>query len=58
MSHVRSSHVSLVAFVERLWGLRPSPSADAARRTTAPEERAMADCVALDQEPLPPPGRP
>ncbi len=55
VSHVRSSHVSLVAFVERLWSLRPSPNPDAARRTTSAEERAMEDCLDLDQEPLPPP---
>jgi len=52
VSHVRSSHVSLVAFVERLWGLPPSPSPDAAKRTAAPDERAMEDCLDLEQEPL------
>jgi phospholipase C len=54
VSHVRSSHVSLVAFIERLYGLPPSPNADAARRTTAPDERAMADCIDTGQTPLPP----
>jgi phospholipase C len=57
VSHVRASHVSLVAFIERLWGLPPSPNPDAARRTTAPDERALEDCFDLDQEPLPPPAR-
>ena len=42
VSHDLSSHVSLVAFIERLWGLPPSPNADAARRTKA--DHAMADC--------------
>jgi phospholipase C len=55
VSHVQSSHVSLVAFVERLWSLPPSPNPDAARRTTAPTEHALADCVDIAQTPLPPP---
>lgn len=55
VSHVRSSHVSLVAFTERLFGLPPSPNPDAARRTTAPSEQAMADCFDTGQTPLPPP---
>jgi phospholipase C len=55
VSHVQSSHVSLVAFIERLWGLPPSPNPDAARRTTAATERAMADCIDVTQKPLPPP---
>ena len=42
VSHDLSSHVSLVAFIERLWGLPPSPNKDAARRTSA--DHAMADC--------------
>jgi phospholipase C len=54
VSHVQSSHVSLVAFIERLWGLPPSPNADAARRTTSPDEHALADCVDISQKPLPP----
>lgn len=58
VSHVRSSHASLVAFIERLWALPPSPNADAARRTTSPDERAMADCVDLNQNPLPAPATP
>ncbi|MBJ7611799.1 MAG: hypothetical protein JF924_05690 [Candidatus Dormibacteraeota bacterium] len=56
VSYVRSSHVSLVAFVERLYGLPPSPNADAARRTTADDEHALADCIDVSQSPLPPPG--
>jgi phospholipase C len=55
VSHVRSSHLSLVAFVERLFGLPPSPSADAARRTSALDEHAMEDCLATGQPPLPAP---
>ncbi len=55
VSHVRSSHVSLVAFIERLFGLPPSPNADAGRRTSAPDERAMADCIDAGQTPLRPP---
>lgn len=42
VSHELSSHVSLVAFIERLWNLSPSPNRDAARRTKA--DNAMADC--------------
>lgn len=42
VSHELSSHVSLVAFIERLWNLPPSPNPDAARRTKA--DNAMADC--------------
>jgi phospholipase C len=42
VSHERSSHVSLVAFIERLWNLSASPNKDAARRTKA--DNAMADC--------------
>ena len=55
VSHVHSSHVSMVAFIERLWGLPPSPNPDAARRTTSPNEHALADCVDTAQKPLPPP---
>ena len=55
VSHVPSSHASLVAFIERLWGLPPSPNPDAAARTTSPDEHAMQDCVDLNQQPLPPP---
>jgi hypothetical protein len=51
---VQSSHASLVAFIERLFGLAPSPNPDAARRTTAPTEMALADCVDVNQTPLPP----
>ena len=43
------------AFVERLWSLRPSPNADAARRTTSPDEHGMADCIDVAQKPSPPP---
>jgi phospholipase C len=53
VSHDLSSHVSLVAFVERLWHLPPSPNPDAARRTAA--DRALVDCYDLTQQPLPPP---
>ncbi len=56
VSHARSSHVSLVAYVERLWGLPASPSADAARRTAA--DTAMADCYDLEQAPNAPPKLP
>ena len=45
VSHELSSHVSLVAFIERLWNLAPSPNPDAARRTKA--DKAMADCYSL-----------
>jgi phospholipase C len=55
ISHVQSSHTSLVAFIERLWGLPPSPNPDAARRTASPTEHAMADCTDVSQKPLPPP---
>jgi phospholipase C len=55
VSHVQSSHASLVAFIERLFGLPPSPNPDAARRTTAATEQALADCVDINQKPLPPP---
>jgi phospholipase C len=54
VSHVQSSHTSMVAFIERLWGLPPSPNALAAQRTTAPDEHALADCIDLNQQPLPP----
>jgi phospholipase C len=54
VSHVQSSHTSLVAFIERLFGLPPSPNPDAARRTTAPDEHALADCLDITQKPLPP----
>jgi phospholipase C len=53
VSHDLSSHVSLVAFVEKLWNLQPSPNKDAARRTAA--DVAMADCYDLSQQPLNPP---
>jgi phospholipase C len=55
VSHVQASHVSLVAFIERLFALPPSPNADAARRTSSPAEHALADCVDVNQKPLPPP---
>ena len=55
VSHVQSSHVSLVAFVERLWSLPPSPNPDAARRTTSATEHGMADCIDVNQKPSPPP---
>jgi phospholipase C len=55
VSHVQSSHVSLVAFMERLWTLPASPNPDAAKRTTSPDERAMQDCIDLNQVRLPPP---
>jgi phospholipase C len=55
VSHVQSSHTSLVAFIERLWSLPVSPNADAARRTTSPSEQAMADCIDVTQNPMPPP---
>ena len=54
VSHLQASHVSLVAFIERLFGLPPSPNVDAARRTTAATEHALADCVDINQKPLPP----
>ena len=41
VSHDLFSHVSLVAFIERLWGLPPSPNQDAARRTSTPTMRAI-----------------
>jgi phospholipase C len=53
VSHDQLSHVSVVAFIERLWNLPPSPNADAARRTAA--DLAMADCYDLNQQPLNPP---
>jgi hypothetical protein len=52
MSHVTSSHASLLAFVERLWGLPPSPNPKARARTSAASENAMADCFDLTQTPL------
>ncbi len=54
VSHVRSSHASMVAFIERLYGLPALPNPDAARRTTASDEKAMADCIDTSQAPLPP----
>ena len=56
LSHALSSHVSLVAFIERLWGLSPSPNADAKRRTMA--DTAMRDCHDFTQTPLAPPRLP
>lgn len=53
VSRVQSSHVSLVAFIERLWSLPPSPNPNAARRTTSAQEAAMADSVDLNQAPIP-----
>jgi phospholipase C len=53
VSPVRSSHVSLVAFIERLWGLPPSGNADARRRTTS--DQALVDCYDLNQAPNPAP---
>jgi len=55
VSHVQSSHASLVAFIEQLWSLPASPNADAARRTTSSDEHGMADCIDLTQSPSPPP---
>jgi phospholipase C len=55
VSHVQSSHTSLVAFIERLWSLPASPNPDAARRTASPAEHAMADCIDTSQKPSPPP---
>jgi phospholipase C len=52
VSSVASSHTSLVAFIERLWGLPPSPSRQAAARTRAVTEQAMADCFDFAQQPL------
>jgi len=54
--HQLGSHVSLVAFIERLFGLPPSPNADASRRTSA--DSALADCFDFAQAPLPPPRLP
>jgi phospholipase C len=56
VSHAQSSHVSLVAFIERLWGLPPSPNSDAKRRTAT--DTAMQDCYDLTQKPLAPPNLP
>jgi hypothetical protein len=56
VSHTLSSHVSLVAFVEQLWALPPSPNADAKRRTA--KDTAMRDCYDLKQNPLAPPNLP
>jgi phospholipase C len=56
VSHALSSHVSLVAFVEQLWGLPPSPNADAKRRTA--KDTAMRDCYDFNQTPLAPPQLP
>lgn len=53
VSHALSSHVSMVAFIEQLWGLAPSPNADAKRRTA--KDTGMRDCFDLTQKPLPPP---
>lgn len=53
VSHELDSHTSLVAFVERLWQLPPSPNADARRRTKA--ANGMADCYDFKQKPLNPP---
>jgi phospholipase C len=55
VSSVQSSHASLVAFVERLWNLAPSTSADARRRTAVGTDHAMADCYDLTQNPNPAP---
>ena len=56
VSHELGSHTSLVAFIERLWKLPPSPNKDAKRRTAA--DKAMADSYDLTQQPLPPPPLP
>ena len=53
VSHDLLSHVSLVAFIERLWNLAPSPNQDAARRTAA--DLGMAGCYDFNQTPLNPP---
>jgi|ERR1700674_1846031 len=55
VSHVTSSHTSLVAFIERLWAISPSPNPAARTRTTAATEKAMSDCINLNQRPLPNP---
>jgi phospholipase C len=56
VSHVQSSHVSLVAFIERLWNLPRSPNADAKRRTSA--DAALQDTYDFTQNPRPPPHLP
>ena len=53
VSSALASHTSLVAFVERLWNLAPSDSADARRRTAA--DLALADTYDLMQTPNPKP---
>jgi phospholipase C len=49
VSSALGSHTSMVAFVERLWKLQPSASADARRRTAA--DLALADTYDLSQTP-------
>jgi phospholipase C len=51
VSHQLGSHASLVAFVERLFSLPPSPNPDAARRTKA--DLALSDCYDYSQKPTP-----
>ena len=44
VSHDRSSHTSLVAYIERLYQLPTSTNPAAAARTTSTTEHALADC--------------
>ena len=53
VSKALASHTSLVAYIERLWSLAPSDSADARRRTAA--DLALADTYDLAQTPNPKP---
>ena len=55
VSHVTSSHTSLVAFVERLFGIPASSNPAARARTTSDAEKAMSDSIDLSQAPLPRP---
>lgn len=50
VSHQQASHTSIVAYIERLYGLPPTNP-----RTVAPTESALADTYDLTQSPLPPP---
>ena len=51
-NHTLDNVASEVAGVDG--GLPASPNPDAARRTTASDEKAMADCIDTSQAPLPP----
>jgi phospholipase C len=53
--HDLGSHVSLVAFIEWLFGLPPSPNADAKRRTAADKAMLAKSCCDFAQTPLKPP---